>query len=143
MIVLKSLGERMEYYAPSLLRMGLALVYLWFGISQIMSPLLFTQYIPDFLTALLDNSELIVLSSGIIVSLLGLLLLLGLMTKIVAWILVFHMIIVLNGIGYNSMGVKSFGILIGTITIAMTRNDSLRLDNKIKFGKKKDVISFD
>ena len=143
MIVLKTLGEKLEYYSSSILRIGLAIVYLWFGISQIMSPLLFTQYIPDFISALIENSELIVFITGILVSLLGLLLLLGLVTRIIAWILVIHTIIVLTGIGYNSMGVQSFGILIGTITIAMTRNDSLRLDNRIKFGKRKDSISFD
>jgi len=133
----------MEYYAPSLLRIGLALVYLWFGISQITSPLLFTQYVPDFISGVIENSELVVFITGIIVAILGLLLLLGLLTRIITWILVIHMIIVILGIGYNSIGIKTFGIIIGTITIAMTRNDPLRLDNRIRFGKKKDLISFD
>jgi uncharacterized membrane protein YphA (DoxX/SURF4 family) len=143
MIVLKTLGERLEYYAPTVLRIGMAAIFLWFGIAQVMSPGQWTSQVPEIIAGFAENTELTVFLAGIAEIILGGMLLLGVLTRIVSWILVALTAVILSGIGYNSDGVMAFSMLIGMLTVAMTRNDPLRIDNRIRWGKKKDPISFD
>jgi hypothetical protein len=39
----------LRQYAAPLLRISMALVFLWFGASQVLSPMRWVSYIPEFL----------------------------------------------------------------------------------------------
>ena len=41
--------SKAKVFAPAVLRYGLGLVYLWFGISQLINPGNFIGYLPTFL----------------------------------------------------------------------------------------------
>ncbi|MFT4308914.1 MAG: DoxX family membrane protein [Candidatus Woesearchaeota archaeon] len=144
MIILRTLGEKLEYYSKAVLRIGISIVFLWLGVLQLTDSQLWKEYVPDIIIGIIANPELLVVINGTVHIVLGTLLLAGGFTRITAWALSANLIIILLGIGYDIIGILTLGMLAGTISIAMTSNDPLRIDNRIRlFRKKKDPISFD
>ena len=41
--------EKLKKYSPLLLRTGIAIIFLWFGFSQLKSPSDWVRMLPDFL----------------------------------------------------------------------------------------------
>lgn len=110
-----------------LLRIGMALVFLWFGISQITNANLFISWLPLWAQQL-SNPTLFVMLNGVFEIIFGLLLITGLFTRISAVILGFHLVGIITSIGYNDVGVRDFGLMLATFSIALMGPDEWSLD---------------
>lgn len=108
--------DKYKAYAPVLLRVSLALLFLWFGIGQLVDPESFVSYVPswvplDIFTAVLLN--------GIFETIFGLLLLLGLFTRVVAIVLGLHLIGIAISLGYNDLAWRDMALALATFAVAL------------------------
>ncbi len=111
-----------------LARIGLALVFLYFGVSQLLNPAQFVGWLPAEASIVpLQPTTLIILNGGVEV-LFGVLLLLGLFTRVSALILGLHLFAITLSIGYTEIGVRDFGLSIATLAFALFQNSSFSFD---------------
>ena len=122
--------EKAKVYAPSVVRIGIALVFLWFGISQVTDPSVWTALIPDYVKALPLSDMQLVLGNGIFEIIFGTLLLIGLWTRISALLLSIHLLHILTVVGYNAIGVRDFGLLLACVSIFLYGADPFSVDGK-------------
>ena len=119
----------MRKAAPVVLRIGMSLVFLWFGWQQLSDTALWTSIIPPFYTDLTGMSATtFVLINGWFEVIFGSLLLVGVFTKITAFFLALHMLHVTFTVGYNGIGVRDFGLATGMISVFLQGADSWCLD---------------
>lgn len=119
----------MKNTSSLVLRVGLGLVMLWFGVSQGKNPSAWVNYLPSFTENLpLSQITFIYLNSWFEICL-GILLIAGLQTRIVASLLALHMIGIVFSVGYNATGVRDFGLTMALISIALDKSSTLSLDN--------------
>ena len=78
-------------YGKILLRVSMALVFIWFGINQIYSPLSWVSYVPNLMTSMFSAGT-IVLMNGCLEIILGIMLLSGLYVRFTSLILGLHLI---------------------------------------------------
>lgn len=113
--------ERFVSYAPAVTRIGISLVFIWFGVSQFTDPASWTGYIPTWL----PQSGTLVVANGIIETILGSLLLVGLLVRPIALILGIHLLGITWLMGYTAIGVRDFGLALATLSIALHGKDGL------------------
>ena len=82
----------MEYkeYGPIVLRISLSLVFLWFGLTGVFNTEQFLGYVPEFAYSFPISIENIVILNGVFEIILGILLIAGLFTRVVAFVLFLH-----------------------------------------------------
>jgi uncharacterized membrane protein YphA (DoxX/SURF4 family) len=118
----------MKKYSRPIFRWGIALVFLWFGINQVVMPSDFMGYLPDGIL----NSDIAVhavVANGIFEIVFGLLLLVGLFTRIVSAILFIHLLIIAISLGYSDIMIRDIGLAIATFSITLGGKDIWSLDN--------------
>lgn len=123
----------MEKYALPILRFGIVSLFLWFGISQVMSAENWIAWVPEWpidLTGL--SAQSIVLLNGWFEIVLGIFLALGFYTRVAATLLALHLLFVAYEIGYNDIGVRDFALAVSTLALALFAPDQYTLDTKLK-----------
>ena len=103
-------------YAPMVLRYGLSIVFLWFGISQLVNPNNFVGYLPDFLFSS-GYANLFVFANGVFEILAAGLLIANKFTSIISALLALHLIGIMVDLGYGETLVRDFGIFVGTTAL--------------------------
>ena len=116
----------------ALLRISLALVFLYFGISQLTNQTYWIGFVPSFLTTTFLTATKIVTLNGILEVILGTFLLIGLYTRISSLILSLHLAAITLSIGFNPTGIRDFGLTMATLTIFLSNLDKYTLDYKLK-----------
>lgn len=116
-----------QEHGKIILRICLALVFLWFGFSQVQSPDSWKGLVPAMFSNILD-SGIIVLLNGSAEIILGLMLLTGLYTRIVALLLGLHLFGIAFSLGFNAIAVRDFGLAFATIAVFFLGSDKLCLD---------------
>ena len=124
-------------FSPVVLRIGLALVILWFGLNQVISPDNWTGFLPAWLPTLGLSPQTHVLLNGSVEIVVSLLLLAGLFTRIAATVGALHMYAVTLAVGYSAVGVRDFGLCMGLVALALYGADFLTLD--ARRGKKQEI----
>jgi uncharacterized membrane protein YphA (DoxX/SURF4 family) len=114
----------MKAYAPKVLRIGIALVFLWFGVNQILSQDLWVGYVPDFVQSLTSawfgmSATTLVVINGAFEVVFGLCLLFGIYIRLSATLLALHMAGIVFSVGWSATGARDFGIAVATIAIAL------------------------
>lgn len=129
----------MEKLSPAVLRIGISLVFIWFGYSQLAEVQSWVSYIPDWaVTSTGLKAEMLVQLNGIFELVFGGLLLLGILTRYTAFLLMIHMINITYIVGFDSIGVRDFGLSIATIAIWLNGRDFITIDSYVvERGKKK------
>ena len=122
--------KKFSNYSPNILRIGVSLVFLWFGINQVLDPDYFISYLPDFILNF-SNPANFVIFNGIFEVIFGILLLLGLFTRLVSIILTLHLFGVIFSLGYNEISVRDFGLMISSFVVFLNGKDSWCLDRKL------------
>ena len=122
----------LKEYAPIVLRISLSLVFLWFGLTGVFNTEQFIGYVPEFAYSLPISVESIVILNGIFEIVLGTLLIIGLFTRIVAFILFLHTLIIMFLLGYNDIAVRDFGLAFATLAIFLNGADKWCLDRRLK-----------
>jgi uncharacterized membrane protein YphA (DoxX/SURF4 family) len=120
-----------------MLRIGIALVFLYFGFSQIMSPDSWADLIPEFLTSTIITANNFVMINGILEITLGIFLILGLYTRISALLLSLHLFGIAYTFGLSPTGMRDFGLAVATLVIFIKGNEKYTLDEKFKKERKK------
>jgi uncharacterized membrane protein YphA (DoxX/SURF4 family) len=118
-------------YSRIFTRIAISIVFLWFGINQIINPNNFMGYLPSFIL-LSTYAKTFIYLNGIFELILGAFLILGLFTRITALILGINLIGIILGLGYNDIAVRDFGLMLITLAIFLGGKDKWCLENKIK-----------
>jgi len=106
---MNNVTKSLRLYAPSVVRYGMSLVILWFGINQIIHPVEFLAYVPNSIVALTGITAMaIVKFNGMFELLLSL-----------------HLFGIMYSVGYNEIGVRDFGLAVATFSIFMYGSDVL------------------
>jgi uncharacterized membrane protein YphA (DoxX/SURF4 family) len=106
------------------LRLGLAAVFVWFGLSQVLDAHSWQWWVKDWVSDLTRLSpEIIVYLNGSFEVIFGALLALGVRIKVAATALALHIAIVTLYVGYNEVGVRDFGLTMATIALALLAKD--------------------
>lgn len=119
-------------YAPIILRIGISLVFLWFGFSQVFNSKAWLVWLPQWTLNLPFEPSTFVLINGLFEVIFGILLILGLFTRVSALLLGLHLLPIMFSIGYNDIGVRDFGLIIATFAIFLYGQDNWSLDRIIK-----------
>lgn len=125
--------DRMKSFAPAVLRIGLALVFLWFGTQQLMNTSMWIKLIPDFVTSMSGlTAETIVRFNGAFEIVFGICLLFGFFTRVVSLLLALHMchitLVLIMGSGIGGISVRDFGLSMASISLFLLGPHSVSLD---------------
>jgi uncharacterized membrane protein YphA (DoxX/SURF4 family) len=126
---------RLRQVAPALARLSLALVFLWFGFSQLQSPEGWVSYLPEFLTGFDINPTIFIFLNGTFEVLLGVFLLLGVFVRPVAFLLGIHLFGITFSLGLSDLGVRDFGLSFATMAVSFYGDDFYTLGEFLKRKK--------
>ncbi len=119
-----------EQYGLSFLRIGMSLVFFYFGYKQVSSPENWVGFLPDAITTAMSTPEAFVIANGVFELIFGAMLLLGIFTLMSALLLGLHLVGITLEIGLTNTGVRDFGLAVATLAIAMLGPDRLCLEHK-------------
>lgn len=129
----------MRKFAPIILRIGLSLVFLWFGSQQIINTNEWVTFIPNWITSLSGiSASFFVYLNGSFEIIFGLFLLTGYFTRVTAFLLAFHMIDIAFVVGYSSIGIRDFGLSVATISVFLYGPDSWSIDYLLEKNNQSD-----
>ncbi len=115
-----------SFIAQLILRYGFTAVFIWFGLSQIMHPDMWTGLIPAWLTGLTGlSAHTFVLVNGSVEIILALCLALGLFVPIVAVLLSLHLFTIAADLGLTAVGVRDIGLALAVLALAFLSADKL------------------
>lgn len=103
-------------YASLVLRLGLGAVMLWFGSQQLMDPIAWTAWVPEW--AIFLAPEKIVMLNGLLEVVLGSMLVLGVFVRPASAVLFIHLVVIIVDIGITEIGVRDIGIAAGLLALA-------------------------
>jgi len=123
---------RNKEYSVAAIRIGLALVFLWFGIDEVFNPENWFGYVPQWISSILPLSlKAFIILNGIFEIIIGIFLLIGFYTRFFALITSIHLLLIIMAVGYNEIGVRDFGLVAMAISLVFSGSGVLSLDNKI------------
>ena len=106
-----------------LLRLGLAVVFLWFGFSQILDSLHWVSLVPEWVSNLAHlPPAMIVLANGAFEIVLGTLLAMGFFVRTTSLILALHLIPIALGFGLVATSIRDFAIIISCLALSLVYN---------------------
>lgn len=120
-----------EQFALPVLRAGLVVLFLWFGLSQVTAPGDWVAWVPQWTESLGLSATLVVLLNGMFEIVLGALLAAGFYTRIAALLLSLHLLFIAYEIGYNDIGVRDFALAVATLSLALAAPDQFTLDKRL------------
>jgi uncharacterized membrane protein YphA (DoxX/SURF4 family) len=118
----------MQKTAPIVLRIGMALVVLWFGVQQLLDPSIWTGYLPTWTSSLPIGAVTFVLLNGWFECTFGLLLIAGFYTRFVALLLSLHLYGIAATLGLGELGVRDFGLATGLLSVFFYGQDVWSVD---------------
>ena len=112
-----------------ILRIGLGLVFFWFGLDKLLNVDNWLGYITPSLDKLIFidvNTFMFIL--GIVEIILGILLVIGLFLRIVSIVIAVHLFFVIIFVGFNEISVRDFGLLAIAVALSFNKDKFLSLD---------------
>ena len=125
--------NKAKRYSFLVLRIGISLVFLWFGFSQIKNPSGWIGMIPSYAKFIPEN--LLIYSNGIIEIILSVLILTGYKLKFASFLLGLHLLHLVTIVGYGSIGARDLALAFATFSIFLNGPDELCLDKILKRNK--------
>lgn len=102
-----------------ILRYGLAVMFLWFGFSQLLDGQNWVGWVPEWAVNLLHlPPAMIVLANGSFEVVAGALLAMGLFVRPAAVFLGLHLVVLVVEIGANDIGLRDFGLMAACFALA-------------------------
>ena len=116
-----------------ILRLGLGFVFIWFGIDKLINPINWLGYIPPKVAQLIFiNLDSFIFLLGIVELILGTLLIIGLYTRIVAFIMAIHLALVVASLGFNEIAARDIGLLSIALYLSLTNWNTPPKRNRFK-----------
>lgn len=125
------LTKNLEEYSIFIIRIGLAVVFLLFGIDKFINPESWFVYVPIFILQF-TNLNFFIFLLGILETIIGLFLLIGFLNRLAALIAALFLLSIIFTIGYNEITVRDIGLLAMAISLIITKSNLLSLDSLIK-----------
>jgi|SRR3989344_387551 len=122
--------DKTRVYAPMLVRYATGLVFLLIGLDQLTKPDLWASYFPTSLPFGMSVANA-VFYNGIFDTLIGILLIVGLLTRLFAAIAALHLIGVIYTLGYNDIAIRDIGIFLAALSVFFYGSDAWSIDRKI------------
>ena len=114
----------LKKYAAPVLRLGLAIVFLWFGFTQLFDQSAWLSLIPTGLITITGiSAKAFVIFNGIFEVFMASLLILGIRIRIVSALLLLHLIIIIIDIGINPVGLRDIGLAFALLSIFLQGDD--------------------
>ena len=117
---------KFKEYSPLILRTGIAIVFLWFGFTQISNPEGWTKMVPSYLGT---PTTTLIYINGVVEIILAALLLLGLFTRTVALLLTLHLLHIITILGYGPSAARDFALAVAAFSIFLKGPDEFCFDN--------------
>jgi len=128
MLLMKS-----EKLSPLILRLAVGLPFFLLGIDQLLHPQQWIGYLALWAENLLGVEPLqFFFVNGFFDTVLGLLLILGIFTRVCAVIAALHLTGVILNLGYNEIAIRDLGILLAAVVLALTKKVPYSLDSRRK-----------
>ena len=112
-------------YAAPVLRYGIGLLLLWFGLTNTFSPHTLIGYLPPWAPTFGLAPLTLMVINGIAEIILAALLLLGIFTRIAALLAALHMAGIAIMLGYNDIGVRDAALAISAFAVFLNGSDML------------------
>jgi uncharacterized membrane protein YphA (DoxX/SURF4 family) len=115
-----------------MLRIGLSIVFLYFGISQLINPESFIGWLPKEVSLLpIPPRAFVVLNGGFEVFF-GTMLLIGIFRKLSALLLGTHLFFITLSIGFTEIGIRDLGLSLAALSLVFFQEDYLELENILR-----------
>ncbi len=108
----------MKYNSITIARLGLAIVFLWFGINQLLAPENWISWLPLWIENVPGSPEMHIIMHGLFDTTVGILLFSGYFARIGALGAAAGLAGIISTIGYNDIAVRDFGLLIVALAVA-------------------------
>jgi uncharacterized membrane protein YphA (DoxX/SURF4 family) len=115
-----------------LLRIGLGGVFLYFGISHLVSPVQSTKWVPEGVAALLPNILTFIYVLGAVEVIVGLLVLIGFLTRVAASLAVVILLGIITALGFNEIMIRDTGLMFLALGLAIAGPGCHSVDEKLK-----------
>ncbi|OGI68677.1 hypothetical protein A3A05_03260 [Candidatus Nomurabacteria bacterium RIFCSPLOWO2_01_FULL_41_12] len=107
----------MQKWSQIVLRVGIGLVIIYFGLQQVSDPTGWITYLPLWIKDIPISEINFIYFNGWFELIFGTLLVLGFYTRIVSFFLSLHLLSIVYTVGYNEIGVRDFGIFVAILAI--------------------------
>lgn len=124
--------ERGKEYAPIFVRYGVGIVFLLFGIDQTFSPESWFSWLPIWTLDLPISQLTFITVLGIFNLIVGVLLIVGFLTRIAALLGSLHLLGVIISLGYNDISIRDFGLFLASLSIIFHGEDKWCLSNRLR-----------
>jgi uncharacterized membrane protein YphA (DoxX/SURF4 family) len=119
-------------YSLALPRIGLSFVFLWFGFEQLKHANEWVGFIPEIVVKYSPiNATTIIHFNGAFEVVFALALFFGICTRLSALLLGLHLAHISATLGFNSISVRDFGIVMGNLFVVLYGPDELCIDRLI------------
>jgi uncharacterized membrane protein YphA (DoxX/SURF4 family) len=118
----------MKSFAPIIVRVGVSLVVLWFGMQQLLHAEIWTALLPDWTHALPISPITLIHLNGLFEVIFGTLLFFGFYIRILAFILALHLLDIAYTVGYGAIAVRDFGLALSAFSVFFYGPDMWSLD---------------
>lgn len=115
-------------YAPAIVRIGISLVVIWFGVQQMQNPISWLPVLPEWTQSLPISQVALIYLNAWFEIVFGLLLLVGFYTRPVALLVALHLLDITFTVGYGAIGVRDFGLAMSAMAIFVNGYDKLCVD---------------
>ncbi|MCR4311975.1 MAG: DoxX family protein [Candidatus Uhrbacteria bacterium] len=124
--------DKYAVYAPTVLRVALSLVFLWFGTQQLMAPEDWIGFLPQWALGFpFDDAETFVMLNGWMEVVFGAMMLIGFATRFSALVLGGHLLGIAVTAG-GAIGVRDFGLAMATLSMVIANPGVHSLDARMK-----------
>jgi len=121
--------KKPEPYAPVILRIGLAFLFLWFGFSQLLNTASWISWVPAWAPALSHlGVDDIVMLNGSFEIIAGAFLAIGIWVRWAALLLGLHLLVIVGDIGLSAIGVRDLALSLSTFALSAFGSDRWTLD---------------
>lgn len=121
--------DRFSKFAPLVLRTAVAVVFLWFGFSQLANPSGWTRMIPSYASFIPLTQVNLIYAHGVFEIIFATCLLLGLHTRLAALLLTVNLAHITYIVGYGPIGARDFALAMACFTIFLNGADDYTLDS--------------
>ena len=118
----------MKKISQAILRVGIALVIIWFGIQQLSSPTDWLAYLPQWTTTLPISQLSLIYINGWFELVAGIVLFFGIYTRAIALLITLHLADITYTVGYGAIGVRDFGLCIAMLAIFFNGMSPVSID---------------
>jgi uncharacterized membrane protein YphA (DoxX/SURF4 family) len=119
----------MKKFAPTVLRLGLVMVFIWFGTNQLLSQAMWVGLIPKSVVSMSGLSAVtIVIINGVFELCMATLLAFGIKIRIVATLLAIHLLTIIGDLGLTAVAVRDIGLFFAMISVVLQGADEYSYD---------------